>query len=301
MSEAHLHVPDVGPDTPFCTALRLAIANRGLALNRIQARLAERGLQVGIATLSTWQSGSRQPRPSSQTVVTALEELLDLPAGWLTVRIPPYRAETAVAGHPYAVVDYAAVLTRLLDKVRREAHGKLRSVTVIEEIVIGADRSMTSKRVIQTLIAVKEVDRQIVVHQGEPGCDITLIRPRGLTGCRTGRVARDADAGALLGELLLDRTLNVGDTAVVHYEIMDRNGLPSTQYYRFHEWPGTHHVLEIQFDRDAMPVRVDEFRRPHSKSPDTVHRELMMTPDGRVHVLAPSTDRGIIGITWEWD
>jgi hypothetical protein len=145
------------------------------------------------------------------------------------------------------------------------------------------------------------VDRQIVVHQGEPGCDITLITPCGLTGCRTGRVARDADAGALLGELLLDRTLNVGDTAVVHYEIVDRNGLPSTQYYRFHEWPGTHHVLEIQFDRDAMPVRVDEFRRPHSNSPDTVHRELMMTPDGRVHVLAPSTDRGIIGITWEWD
>lgn len=107
--------------------------------------------------------------------------------------------------------------------------------------------------------------------------------------------------GAVLGELLLDRTLTVGDTAVVRYAIDDRNGAPATQYYRFHEWPGTHHVLEVQFHRDAMPDRVDEFRQPHSSAPDTVNRELMMSPDGRVHVVAPSTDPGVIGITWEWD
>ncbi|WP_344217301.1 hypothetical protein [Kribbella sancticallisti] len=160
---------------------------------------------------------------------------------------------------------------------------------------------MTSKRVIQTLVAVKEADRQIVVHQREPGCDVTLIVPRGITGCRTGRVARDPDAGAVLGELLLDRTLAVGDTAVVHYEIADRSGLPATQYYRFHEWPGTHHVLEVQFPREAIPVRIAEFRRPHSSAPDSLHRDLTPTHDGRVHVLTPSTDRGIIGITWEWD
>jgi hypothetical protein len=301
MSEAHLQIPDLGPDTPFPTALRIAIANRGLALSRIQARLAERGLQIGIATLSTWQSGSRHPRPASQAVVTALEELLELPAGWLTVRIPPARAESAVACHPYAVVDYAAVLSRLLDKVRRDAHGRLRSVTAVEEIVIGADRSMKSKRVVQTLIAVKEVDRQIVVHQGEPGCDATQVVLRGLTGCRTGRIARDPEAGAVLGELLLDRTLTVGDTAVVRYEIADHTGMPATQYYRFHEWPGTHHVLEVQFPRDALPVRIDEFHRPHSTAPDSLRRELTPTPDGRVHVVTPSTPRGLIGVTWEWD
>ncbi len=149
-----------------------------------------------------------------------------------------------MAGHPYAVVDYAAVLTRLLDKVRREAHGKLRSVTVVEEIVIGADRSMTSKRVIQTLIAVKEVDRQIVVHQGEPGCDITLIRPRGLTGCRTGRVARDADAGALLGELLLDRTLNVSTT--------DSTSGPAPTTY----WRSSSIVTPCQFASTSSAARI---------------------------------------------
>ena len=77
--QTRFHVPDIGPETPFADALRIAIADRGLALHRIQARLAERGLRVGIATLSTWQSGRRLPRATSLAVVTALEELLELP------------------------------------------------------------------------------------------------------------------------------------------------------------------------------------------------------------------------------
>lgn len=298
MTQARIHVPDVGPEAPFADALRAAIAHRGLALNRIQARLADRGLHVGVATLSTWQSGSRHPRAGSLAVVTALEELLDLPAGWLAVRVPPV-VESAT--RPYTVVENSSTLTRLLDEVRREAHGRLRGITVVEEIGIGADHSMTSKRVVQSLVAVKDVDRLIVVHQGEPGSDATQIVPRGLAGCRTGRVARDPEVGAVLGELLLDRTLLVGDTAVVHYEIADLNGIPSTQYFRFHEWGGTHHVLEVQFHREAMPVRVSEFRRHHSGGPDVLRRELMMTPDGRVHVVVPSAERGVIGIDWEWD
>jgi hypothetical protein len=301
MTETRIHVPDIGPDAPFADALRTAIANRGLALNRIQAKLAGRGLHVGVATLSTWQNGSRHPRPGSLAVVTALEELLDLPTGWLAVRIPPARSEPPADEPPYAVVDYAPTLARLLDEVRREAHGRLRGVTIVEEIVIGADRSLNSKRVIQTLVAVKETDRQIVVHQGEPGCDVTLIAPRGVTGCRTGRVARDPADGAVLGELLLDRMLAVGDTAVVRYELDDRSGIEASHYYRFHEWPGTHYVLEVQFHREAMPVRVSEFRRHHSGGEDILHRELMMSPDGRVHVVVPSVDRGLIGIAWEWD
>lgn len=301
MTEARIHVPDISPDAPFADALRTAIANRGLALNRIQAKLACCGLHVGVATLSTWQNGSRHPRHGSLAVVTALEELLDLPVGWLAVRIPPVRPEPPAETAPYAVVDYAPTLARLLDEVRRDAHGRMRSVTVIEEIVIGADRSVTSKRVVQTLIAVKETDRQILVHQGEPGCDVTLIVPRGVTGCRIGRVARDPDEGAVLGELLLDRMLAVGDTAVIRYEIDDRSGIGSQHYYRFNEWPGTHYVLEVRFDREAMPVRVSEFRRHHSGGPDILRRELMMGPDGRVHVVVPSVDRGLIGIAWEWD
>ncbi|MGW7681083.1 hypothetical protein ACWGID_10115 [Kribbella sp. NPDC054772] len=294
-------VPAVAPDAPFAEALRHAIARRGLALNRIRTHLADRGLHVGVATLSTWQSGRRVPREDSLATVTALEELLQVPPGWLTVRIPPARSEPSTTPQPYAVVDYAEALTRLLDRLRRDAHGRLRNVTVLEEIHIGADRSAQRRRVIQSVVAVQPVDRLIIAHQGEPGCDADLLTLRALSGCRAGRVARSPEVGAMLGELLLDRVLAVGETAVVRYEVEDRSGLPSTDYQRFSEWGGMHYVLEVQFDRSALPVRVSEIRRRHTAGPNLVQRELMLTPDSRVHAIEPSADPGTVGIAWEWD
>ncbi|WP_350275218.1 hypothetical protein [Kribbella sp. HUAS MG21] len=294
-----VEVPAVTAEASFADALRHAIARRGLALNRIRSHLADRGLHVGVATLSTWQSGRRVPCEDSLATVTALEELLELPPGWLTVRIPPARTETTP--QPYAVVDYAEALTRLLDRLRRDAHGRLRNVTVLEEVRIGADRSAHRRRVTQSVVAVQPVDRLIIAHQGEPGCDAERLALRAVSGCRAGRVARSPEAGAMLGELLLDRVLAVGETAVVHYEIEDRTGLPATEYQRFSEWGGMHYVLEVQFDRTALPVRVYELRRRHTSGPDLIHRELMLTPDARVHTIEPSAAPGTIGITWEWD
>ena len=66
-------VPVVTPEAPFAEALRQAIARRGLALNRIRTHLADRGLHVGVATLSTWQSGRRIPRDDSLAVGIAWE------------------------------------------------------------------------------------------------------------------------------------------------------------------------------------------------------------------------------------
>ena len=293
-------IPSVTPEASFADALRHAISRRGLALNRIRTHLADRGLHVGVATLSTWQSGRRCPREDSLAVITALEELLQVPTGWLTVRIPPAR-EPGTSPQPYAVVDYAEALTRLLDRLRRDAHGRLRNVTVLEEVRVGADRSAQRRSVIQSVVAVQPVDRLIIAHQGETGCDAEQLALRALSGCRTGRIARSPEAGALLGELLLDRVLAVGETAVVHYEIDDPSGLPTTDYQRFSEWGGMHYVLEVQFDRAALPVRVHELRRRHTAGPNLVHRELMLTPDGRVHVIEPSAAPGTIGIAWEWD
>ncbi|GAA1122351.1 hypothetical protein GCM10009630_20190 [Kribbella jejuensis] len=290
-------VPVVTPEASFADALRLAIARRGLALNRIRTHLADRGLHVGVATLSTWQSGRRMPRDESRAIVTALEELLEVPPGWLTVRIPPPRTET----QPYSVVDYAEALSRMLDRLRRDAHGRLRNVTVLEEVRVDAQRSAYLRRVCQSVVAVQPVDRLIIAHQGEAGCDAERLALRAESGCRTGRVARSPEAGALLGELLLDRVLAVGETAVVRYEIEDRNTLPSTDYQRFSEWGGMHYVLEVQFDRAALPVRVHELRRRHTAGPNLVQRDLMLTPDGRVHVIEPSAPPGTIGIAWEWD
>lgn len=296
MGDHRLTPPDIAPGAPFAIALKGAISQRGLALSRIQARLADAGHHVGVATLSTWQSGSRQPRPDSRDVVAALEQVLDVPEGWLTVRLTP-GAERIPIGR---AMDSGPVMARLLSEVRRDAHGKLQILGVVEELFIGKDRSLQSKRVIQTVQAIEPTDRHIVVHGGDEGCDVELIHLRSIGGARPGRMARDPEAVLLLGEMLFDRMLQPGDTAVLRFEVTDDNTVEATEYVRFNDRPGAHHLLVVQFDRESLPVRVSEFRRKHSSAPDSYRRELMLSPDGVVHVLTPESEVGVVGIDWEW-
>ena len=86
------NLPAVLRTGPFEEALRAAIAARGLSLERLRSRLAERGLHVGVATLSCWQNGHRRPeRPESLRAVSALEEILGLPPEALVVLLGPRR------------------------------------------------------------------------------------------------------------------------------------------------------------------------------------------------------------------
>ena len=65
---------------PFHTALRAAIRERGLTLDRLRWHLAQRGIRIGLSTLSLWQHGhSRPERDSSLKAVRALEDVLGLP------------------------------------------------------------------------------------------------------------------------------------------------------------------------------------------------------------------------------
>ncbi|GAA1020847.1 hypothetical protein Aple_076620 [Acrocarpospora pleiomorpha] len=77
---------------PFERALRAAIAARGLSLERLHVRLAERGAQVSLASLSNWQRGrSRPERSSSLVAVGELEVILGLPAHSLVTLLGPRR------------------------------------------------------------------------------------------------------------------------------------------------------------------------------------------------------------------
>src|ERR1043165_877089 len=78
---------------PFHVALRAAIDARGLGLDRLQHRLAERGLRVSTTSLSYWQHGRTQPeKPNSIAAVGVLEEILGVPANALVSLLGPRRA-----------------------------------------------------------------------------------------------------------------------------------------------------------------------------------------------------------------
>lgn len=293
-------IPGVLPDTPFPAALRAAIVHRGLALHRIKARLAEAEVHVGLATLSSWQNGTRLPSADSRPVLAALERLLELPEGWLTSRTGP---GTQRRSRPYtSLIENGAALTRLLDQVRRrDAYGRTRTVLLVEELRFGSERTLRSKSVLQSVTAMSATDRQIVTHTGEVGADPALIAIRAVHGGRIGRVARDRESCAVLAEFLFDRPLEVGETAVLRYEVEDANDQEIREYSRFHDRDGAHQLIEMQFDPAALPVQVFEFRRRHPGEPDSFRRELRVGVDGRVHAMSTAIESGVAGLAWEWD
>ena len=76
----------------FGEALRVAVANRGLSLGRVQAHLGAAGHPVALSTLSQWQHGRRVPAsPRSFAVVDELERVLRVPAGTLRARLASRR------------------------------------------------------------------------------------------------------------------------------------------------------------------------------------------------------------------
>ncbi|GGB30355.1 hypothetical protein GCM10011492_21000 [Flexivirga endophytica] len=284
----------------FSDALRTAIRERGLSLSRLRVHLADKGFDVGTATLSTWQSGARVPRDGSVGVLEALEEVLDVPSGWLVERLEPARLSAVRPRRPFAVVDESDALARLLGTLDGAAHGQLRTTGVAEEVVLSATGGLAVKHVVQAVQAVRSADRLVIVHQTEPDGDIAAVSPEAIGGCRVGRVARDRERGLLVAELLVDRRLAVDETAVLRYDVHDRATHPMTEYFRFHEWPVTHHSLEVRFDPAALPVRVMEFARKTSGSPDIVRREITLSQDRRAQVVVPAAEPGIVGIDWQW-
>lgn len=292
-----------GDDGPFkfSDALRSAIRQRGLSLSRLRVHLAERGFDVGIATLSTWQNGSRVPRDSSVAVLEALEEVLELPPGRLVERLEPARRSAARPGRPFAIVEEADALAALLRRLDGAEHAQLRTTGVAEEVVLSAGGGLAVKHIVHAVQAVRPADRLVIVHQTERDGDIEAVRPEAVGGCRVGRIARDPDRGLLVAELLLDRRLAVDEAAVLGYDVHDDAPHPTTEYFRFHEWPVTHYSLEVRFDPAALPARVMEFQRRTSDAPDLVRRELTLSADRRAQVVVPDAERGVVGIDWQWN
>jgi len=288
-----------GHEATFSEALRAATSERGLSLARLSARLGERGVHVGVSTLSTWQSGQRVPSERSADVLVALEELLKVPDGWLAGRVGRARSDAVRPRSPYQVAENPETLNRLIARLDTDAHGAVRTVGVVEELTIGERGDLRCNRVLQTVRAVRPTDRLLIVHRAESGPDIDDIEPVALTGCRIGRVARDAVDGSMVAELLLDHRLGVDEEALVRYAVHDRSGARTDQYFRMHEWMNAQHALEIVFSPAALPVRISEFRRDRVDGADTGGRELLLR-DRRALVLVSGTTPGIVGARWEW-
>ncbi|MCB5907233.1 hypothetical protein [Streptomyces pinistramenti] len=293
---------------PFHLALRSALTVRGLALHRVQHKLAQRGIRVGVTSLSYWQQGARRPqRPESLRAVRALEEVLDLPARSLHRLLVPeggarQETERPVARSYRTLVEPAEALQQLFAELETPADDGLHTIGHHERVRIGPRRELSERESLQVVRAHRDgVDRYVAIHRGEAGCDPSRVAVRAAENCRLGRVRGDAAAGVVVAELLFDARLRAGDTHVFGYVFEDGSGGPSSEYLRGFRFAGGQYVLQVRFDETALPVRCRRFTQVSAGAPRSGRQELTLSGRHRaVHLVEQGVRPGILGIGWDW-
>ncbi|ASR35159.1 hypothetical protein BAY61_09380 [Prauserella marina] len=281
--------------TAFSAALRGAISTSGLGLDRIQARLQERGISISVTALSYWQSGKRQPeRQSSISAVRVLEEILDVPAGALLGLLPPPRPrgassrrrldEPAESGGVIAAFgfeeDASPALVGLHDLCDVDAEG--RCVMVTAKAVLRAGTSGHDRWVLRY--------RRAEPHSRPP----TLRASR---NCTVGRTSFDSCEGLLLAELLFGHGLDNGETQLVEYSLsFEDTDSAAHQHFREFSSPVPEYLVEARFAGNTRPERSWQFSHPETGQPET--RPLRVDNGNTVHAVAVDFGPGRFGIGW---
>ncbi|GAA1219662.1 hypothetical protein GCM10009665_07170 [Kitasatospora nipponensis] len=300
---------------PFHLALRTALTARGLALHRVQEHLAQRGVHVGVTSLSYWQQGRRRPeRAESLRAVRVLEDVLDLPAHSLTRLLGPRTrpagsaadtgADAAVPTRPYRdLIAPASAVDELLAELPGPRDTGLHTVVHLERIRIGAERGLLRRDSQHAVRAHRDgIDRYLAIYQGDPGCDVRRVAVRAEENCRPGRVRRDQASRIVIAELLLDRRLRTGETHLLGYGFDDApSPTPSNEYVRGFNAGAGQYVLQVTFHPAALPVRCHRFTSSAPGAAPYASEELTLDGHHCVHLVASGLAPCLLGIRWDWD
>ncbi|GAA2136832.1 hypothetical protein [Actinomadura napierensis] len=310
----------------FAVALRQAVQASGLTLERIRHRLGRRGVAVSVATLSYWQRGRSRPR--SRATVATLEQVLGVPPGTLTGLLDGAAPAPAHDGAPPAALStvpptmsaasaselwpdprrYAA----LVGQLDRSGDHRLERLGVHDVYRLGADGRSWSLSVRAVLRAAgDDIDRVVCVHRTgpadpveepaeQPG-DAETAELAGVRYCRPGRVR--AGGGLMAFELVFDRVLAAGDTAVVEYDLRPsgpRPPGPPDGYDRRFSRPVHDYVAVVEFGAGRLPARCYGFTADGPRAPRRRFGELWIGTSGSANIAAGPVRHGIVGIEWEW-
>jgi transcriptional regulator with XRE-family HTH domain len=292
----------------FPTALRAAIQASGLSLDRIQYRLRARGVSISVTALSYWQSGRRRPeRAESLAALGHLEDVLGVPTGALIALLGPPRPRGRVNRESSrlpieALWGNSEPIALLLKRIDFKTDAALTKISQHDRMEIGADRGEKMIGVRQVYRAERDgADRTVLVYDLElPGRPFPLV-VAGET-CSIGRIARDADAGLIAAEIMLERPLARGDTTIVDYAL-HHPGPPYSRgddsYCRKFTCPVREFVLELRFDPRALPTYLEQYTTD-ADDQVTSRRKLEVSPDGKAHAVALDFGPGVMCVRWEW-
>ncbi|MCE7004347.1 hypothetical protein LWC34_16100 [Kibdelosporangium philippinense] len=290
----------------FHSALRAAIEDSGLTLDRLRHRLAQRGIQVSVTSLSYWQQGrSRPERADSLRAVHAIENIFGMPRHSLSALLGPPRPRgrwTRRDRDYDGILAPSDALAEAVTPMLGPSDSKLRVFSQEDTVHVSAERTIQS---VHTRFVVEATaqgpDRHLAVYCAEPGTDSADISLQAVANCRIGRLRRHPDAAVIAAELLFDRRLRFGETHFFDYSITVAAPVVSFDYRRGFRYPADVYVLRVQFADDVLPTRVRGFTQVKPHAGVTVDDELIVTSGRWVHRAERAVKPGVIGISWEWD
>jgi hypothetical protein len=285
---------------PFHVVLRDAIRQRGLPLQRLRAHLAERGIQVGIASLSDWQHGRAWPQQAnSLRAIGALEEILGLPRRTLTDLLA---GRTATPFLPRQGIDESSgPISELLDQLPGSRTWELDTLTT-EHIVTVDEHRCPSLVTIRSLVRARKdgVDRLLVRYFGAPTGDIDRVAVRPIRNCHTGRVLRHRAGHVMVAELLFGQPLRLGETWIFEVELVDPTAAARSDFaHGFRRLEGNY-LLEVRFHPMALPGHVHGYLRADLYAESHRLTDLRLSSHHSVHLTAADMTAGVLGIQWEW-
>jgi transcriptional regulator with XRE-family HTH domain len=291
----------------FSEALAKAVEASGLSLERIQRHLELRGVQVSLSTLSYWRRGrSRPERPESLQAVDALEEILRLEPGELSGKLgdrrPRGRWVERVAALKGIWQDAAVDLGRAIARVDHLTAAPAKYLGVRDVMVVGPDRREVEMRTSSVIEAFDDgVDRILVAKVAED-TDVSCGEIAAEKSCRLGRVRKDEENKLIVAEVILDRVLRAGDTALVDVRMRSDPGADSVLASRTFVRGLREYVLEVEFHPDVVPVRCHGFVRSEQGAPEVETGELWIGTTGSAHLVVHEAQAGAVhGIRWEWE
>ncbi|WP_410603207.1 hypothetical protein [Amycolatopsis sp. lyj-90] len=288
---------------PFSKALSRAIDHRGLGLGRVKDRLARAGVSVSTTTLSYWRTGRTRPeRAESLRAVALLEDLLGLPTRSLLDLL--HRPEgdrpaiRRVVGWDRLWDPREPVLS-VLHSFEAADEPSLVLLSLHESLHIGADRTLTRLRVREVVRATDEpAQARLVVLRGcAPGSPPRLVATR---YCVPGRTEVFPEQALIVGELVSNRMLAPGETAILEYEFEYTDGVPDDRHDRRFRHSVPEYLLEVHFAPEATPESCHSYRLDHVSGPERDVTDVPLSASSPAVAFAAAVTPGIQGMAWTW-
>ncbi|MFC5287036.1 hypothetical protein ACFPM7_08230 [Actinokineospora guangxiensis] len=291
----------------FPSVLDRTIERSGMSLEHLQRRLSARGVRVSLSTLSYWRRGRTRPeRPESMKAVSAMEDVLELPRGHLAELLPPrkprgrWASRAGETRQPDVLWRDPTGLAAALSALEEPSPGTLTYLSIHDHHRLDSMRRDASTTVRMVLRAEADGVRScVVLHRAEDGDTALPVVVAG-SGCAVGRVRSQPGNRFVVSEILLDRTLSVGQTALVSYEVRWFGTVPALRYSRALRRAPRSYLVEVGFDRLAVPAECHAFTQGDAWAAERGGGRLRVGAFGGAHHLVSDPQEPIVGVRWVW-